>query len=69
MKTEGNIITDWLEKYGDPENRKQVELEAFNLSFYTWLKENDTQENAEKWFGYSDEDMLNYYKEKVWNLL
>ena len=28
MKTENNIITDWLEKYGNPKIEKQVEREV-----------------------------------------
>lgn len=31
------------------------------IDFHKWMKENDTAENAEKFFHYSDEDMLNEY--------
>lgn len=34
------------------------------IEFYRWMLESDTQENAEKWFGYSDEDMFNYFMEQ-----
>jgi hypothetical protein len=37
------------------------------IGFYRWMKENDTPENAEKWFGYSDEDMLNAYVDELEN--
>ena len=39
---------------------KQMEKEQM-LGFYRWMKENDTADNAEKYFHYSDEDMLNEY--------
>jgi hypothetical protein len=32
------------------------------IEFYKWMKENDTEENAEKYFHYSDKDMLNEFK-------
>ena len=35
------------------------------IGFHRWMKENDTPENAEKWFGYSDEDMLNAYVDEL----
>jgi hypothetical protein len=28
------------------------------VRFYTWMKAQDTEENAEKYFGFSDEDMF-----------
>lgn len=34
----------------------------FALAFYQWMKENDTQENAEKWCNYSDEDMFEEFQ-------
>ncbi len=38
MKTEGNIITDWLEKYGNPKIEKQVEREAEIINTKEMLK-------------------------------
>lgn len=38
------------------------------LEFHQWMTENDTAENAEKYFGYSDQDMLNeYYTQRYEN--
>ena len=34
----------------------------FALAFYQWMKQNDTQENAEKWCQYSDEDMFEEFQ-------
>ena len=39
---------------------KEMERDTL-IGFYKWMKENDTAENAEQYFHYSDEDMLNEY--------
>jgi hypothetical protein len=39
MKNEGNLISDWLEKYGDPEIEKKVELTLFNREIRRIVKE------------------------------
>ena len=31
------------------------------IEFYRWMMENDTVENAEKYFHWSDEDMFNEF--------
>ena len=38
--------------------------DQFAIGFAIWLRKVDTQENAERWFGYSDQDMLNEYKQE-----
>lgn len=38
--------------------------EEFAIGFADWLLINDTPENAEKWFGYTNKDMLNAYKKE-----
>lgn len=35
----------------------------FILLFLAWIRKEDTQENAERYFGYTDEDMLNEFIE------
>jgi hypothetical protein len=45
-----------------------VLADEFALGFYHWMLRNDTMENAEKWFGYSDEDMLEEYKRELLSL-
>lgn len=45
------------------EEAKEMEKEII-INFHKWMIENDTIENAEKYFGYSDEDMLNEYLSK-----
>lgn len=36
----------------------------FAIKFANWFRKEDTPENAEKWFHYSDEDMLNAFKKE-----
>lgn len=31
------------------------------IKFANWLREVDTQERAEEWFGFSDSDMFDYF--------
>lgn len=38
--------------------------EKYALAFYSFMRAEDTQENAEKYFGYSDRDMLNEFNDK-----
>jgi hypothetical protein len=38
--------------------------EEFALKFHNWMRNNDIPANAEKYFHYSDEDMLNVFKEE-----
>lgn len=44
------------------ENIKNISDE-FTIAFHQWMRLNDTQENAEKYFHYTDKDMLNEFKE------
>jgi hypothetical protein len=39
-------------------------LDEFLIDFYNWMKQEDTPDNAERWFGYTDKDMLNEFKEQ-----
>ncbi len=47
-------------------NAEECEIIAneFAIGFAMWLRENDTPENAEKFFGYSDLDMLEEFKKE-----
>ena len=36
-----------------------------SIKFHNWMMENDTQENAEKYCGFSDEDMYYVFKEQI----
>ena len=42
------------------ERAKQMEKEQI-IGFHKWMLGNDTEQNAEKYFHYSDNDMLNEY--------
>jgi hypothetical protein len=47
------------------EQAKQIEKEQM-LMFYRWMKENDTFEYAERFFHYTDEDMLNEFLKETY---
>lgn len=38
--------------------------DSYAIEVMNWSREVDTPENAEKWFGYSDQDMLNEFKKE-----
>ena len=44
----------------------EEQLDDFTLFFHRWMRENDTQENAEEWFGFTDKDMLQYFKQNIY---
>lgn len=39
--------------------------DEFAIDFYNWMRKNDTQENSDKYFHYTDKDMLNAFKEET----
>lgn len=39
--------------------------DEFAIDFYNWMRKNDTQENSDKYFHYTDKDMLNAFKEEM----
>lgn len=47
-------------------NAEECELIAddYAIEFYNWMRKNDTPENADKYFHYTDKDMLNVFKEE-----
>jgi hypothetical protein len=46
------------------EKQKREERDNFAIDFHQWMRVNDTKENAEKYFHYTDKDMLNAFKEE-----
>jgi hypothetical protein len=44
--------------------QEQADRDKFAIEFHRWMKKNDTQENAEKYFHYTHKDMLNAFKEE-----
>lgn len=62
-------ITDLMESYAEHiQSEKNAELkeklDEFTIKFAYWFRKEDTQENAEKYFHFSDTDMLNAFKEQ-----
>ena len=39
--------------------------EEFAIQFHLWMRTNDIEANAERFFHYTDEDMLNVFKEEM----
>ena len=57
----------WESYYTSDEIRQlMVEFAKYQaIAFHNWMRKNDTPENAEKFFHYTDEDMLNVFKEET----
>jgi hypothetical protein len=51
---------DKLNWYSILEKAREIE-EQNMIMFHKWMKDNDTPENAERFFHFTDEDMLNQY--------
>jgi hypothetical protein len=39
--------------------------EEFAIQFHLWMRQNDIEANAERFFHYTDEDMMNVFKEEM----
>ena len=39
--------------------------EQFAMQYHTWMMLNDTEANAEIFFGYTDQDMMNVFKQQT----
>jgi hypothetical protein len=62
-----NIVFNYIRKQYEREHivsLLRVDAEEFTIDFYNWMRKEDTPENAEKYFGYTDKDMLNVFKEE-----
>jgi hypothetical protein len=46
------------------ESEVQQIADDYALKFHNWMRKEDTPENAEKYFGYADKDMLNVFKKE-----
>jgi hypothetical protein len=42
--------------------QEQEDRDKFAIEFHRWMRVNDTKENADKYFHYTDKDMLNAFK-------
>lgn len=63
-----NII-DLMESYVEYKESEKIaelkeKLDEFTIKFAYWFRKEDTPENAEKYFHFSDVDMLNAFKEE-----
>jgi hypothetical protein len=63
-----NILHNWIDKDYDRQHvAKELGIDAdkFTIKFYHWMLKNDTAENAERFFHYTDQDMLNVFKQEM----
>lgn len=44
----------------------QEEVDRFAIAFHQWMRMNDTQENADKYFHYTDNDMITEFKKEFY---
>lgn len=60
------MLSNTYDKDIAEDNAKYCEqiTDEFAIEFALWLRKEDTPENAEKWFGYSDQDMLAEFKKE-----
>jgi len=59
------IVSGWNDERTDNVANKCTEIaNDYAIDFANWLRKQDTPENAEKWFGYSDQDMLKKFKKE-----
>jgi hypothetical protein len=58
------MTTLQYEDSGYRKKQEQEERDNFAIEFYRWIRVNDTVENAEKYFHFTDKDMLNEFKKE-----
>lgn len=44
--------------------QEQEEKDKFAIAFHRWMRLNDTLKNSDKYFHYTDKDMLNEFKKE-----
>lgn len=49
-----------------PEENTRNISDKFAIAFHKWMKINDTQENADKYFHYTDDDMITEFKKEFY---
>ena len=51
----------------EPEKMDKIYYSKDCIDFAIWLRDNDTPENAEEFFGFTDSDMFDYWVKNVKN--
>lgn len=44
--------------------QEQIERDKFAIAFHRWMRVNDTLKNSDKYFHFTDKDMLNEFKKE-----
>jgi hypothetical protein len=53
----------WEKKNYNAEECVEI-ADEFAIGFHQWMRMNDTKENADKYFHFTDKDMLNEFKKE-----
>ena len=64
QEARSNKLSDYSKIYTPTAEVIEGIVDEFAISFYNWMRKNDTQENSCKYFHYPDKDMLNAFKEE-----
>lgn len=64
QEARSNKLSDYSKIYTPTAEVIEGIADEFAISFYNWMRKNDTQENSDKYFHYTDKDMLNAFKEE-----
>jgi hypothetical protein len=59
------MTTLQYEDGGYRKKQEQEERDNFAIAFHRWMRVNETIENAERFFHYTDRDMLNEFKKEI----
>ena len=64
QEARSNKLSDYSKIYTPTAEVIEGIADEFAIDFYNWMRKNDTQENSDKYFHYTDKDMLNAFKEE-----
>ena len=65
QEAHSNKLSDYSKIYTPTAEVIEKISDEFAIDFYNWMRKNDTQENSDKYFHYTDKDMLNAFKEEM----
>ena len=65
QEARSNKLSDYSKIYTPTAEVIEGIADEFAIDFYNWMRKNDTQENSNKYFHYTDKDMLNAFKEET----
>jgi hypothetical protein len=60
--------TVYRHPYNSRTTYSNEETRSIAIEFSKWMRENDTPENAERWFGFTDNDMFDAFIDEYWKI-